>query len=262
MDYCFPLDTSYQFSDNDHRANFAVFFSFEEFKRISKIEIAGDEKLFSYELEEKYPTKQIWKSYHTIDTLKVFLAGISDVKAYELIILIDSVICKIESGWMMSQTLKDQEPNQQQRSKDRTYLMKLNESALSKIKRLPMIMIVETFDLSFAIGTYKFINHNYEFAKLIGYPDYLPTYSDIYNGFHIYTFVYTKNWINYYVKLFKAFMLNTQYTVWKSDELKIKDRNGVDIPGYFEYFRQTYTENHELFEEHYTIFHKYEETDK
>lgn len=53
-------------------------------------------------------------------------------------------------------------------------------------------------------------------------------------------------------------MQNSQSIVWKIDEINIMDKDGQEIPGYFEYFRQIYAENCKLFEEHYTVFHKYE----
>lgn len=135
--------------------------------------------------------------------------------------------------------------------------MKLSDEASAKAKELPMIMMLESFDISNCNGTYNSISHNDEFSRLIGYTDYSPTINNLYNGFHIFAFVYTKNWLNYYVRLLRCFKLNSQYMEWQSHEVGVKDKNGEDIPGYFEYFRQTYFENFQLFEEHYTVFHKY-----
>lgn len=116
--------------------------------------------------------------------------------------------------------------------------------------------MVEKFDISRGTGTYEKIQHNDEFSKLIGYYGYLPRILDAYNGFHIFSYVYTKNWLNYYVKLYKVWLENIQGLVWESDEIKVRDINGDDISGYFEYFRQIYIENYEFVEEHYTVFHK------
>ena len=253
LDYCFLMDDSYQEFDINLRSDFLVFYSFEQFKRIVKIEFDKNRNIYNYKLEEKYPSQQIWKGMHTISHIKNFLRTQEDLKSDELINLIDIVIAKIESGWMISQTYGDKIHNK------RSYLMKLDDECLTTISKLPMIKMTESFDISLAAGTFRSISHNDEFSKLIGYSNYLPTYNDLYNGFHIYAFIYTKDWINYYVKLYKLFMLNLQYMKWSCDDLRIKDTTGNDIPGHFMYYRQTYIDNGQLYEEHYTIFYRQEE---
>lgn len=255
QDYCFPIDQSYQEHDDTFKSNFRVFYSNEQFKRIAKIEIDLKEKLYNYELEEKYQTKQIWKGINTINGIKNFLIGLCDYKGHELMQLLDVVIAKVQSGWVISQNLQDKTHEK------RTYLIKIDEECLSKISKLPMIIMTESFDISNSTGTLRSMSHNNEYSGLIGYNDYSPTYNDAYNGFYIYAFVYTNNWLNYYIRLYKLFMANNQYLIWTSDELRITDKNGNDIEGHFEYYRQTYIEKYQQFEEHYTIFYKHEETE-
>lgn len=193
LDYCFPYDLSYM--DKGIKSIHFLFSSYEEFKRISKIEIDKEKQIYIYQLEEKYPTRQIWKSIQTIDTIKIYLKNLQEAQANELILLLDVLVYKLGNGWMTESMLKKKNSCDQ-----RIYYMKLSDSMLCKIQNLPTITMLERFDLPSAIGSYRSICHNDKFSRLIGYTDYLPSYQNIYNGFHIYAFVYTKNWLNYYVK--------------------------------------------------------------
>lgn len=107
LDYCFPYgDVSYKISDDNLKSNFLVFFTFEEFKRISKIEIDHDTKIYKYHFEEKYLTPQIWKGINTWNVIENFLLNTEDALAHELIILLKILINKIEGGWIMTQNFQ------------------------------------------------------------------------------------------------------------------------------------------------------------
>ena len=79
------MDDSYQKFDINLRSDFLVFYSYEQFKRIVKIDIDRNRKLYNYKLEEKYPSQQIWKGMHTISHIKDFLRTQEDLKSNELI---------------------------------------------------------------------------------------------------------------------------------------------------------------------------------
>lgn len=84
LDYCFPLDSTYKLPDSDLKSDFHVFHSYEDIKRIIKIDIDRDSHIYSYEFEEKFPTRQIWKGIHCLDKLKSFLANLYDFDGLQL----------------------------------------------------------------------------------------------------------------------------------------------------------------------------------